>query len=65
MEDLIEGFLSYLAVERGLADNTLLAYRRDLLKYAEFLASRSIQSLSAVRRKDVTDFIFDQKDGGL
>ncbi len=65
MEELIEGFLSYLAVERGLADNTLLAYRRDLLKYAEFLGGRSVKSLSAVRRKDVTDFIFSQKEGGL
>lgn len=65
MENLIEGFLSYLAVERGLADNTLLAYRRDLFKYAEFLEDKSIKSMSSVRRKDVTDFIFKQKDGGL
>jgi integrase/recombinase XerD len=40
MHDLIEGFINYLAVERGLADNTLLAYKRDLNKYTYFLEGR-------------------------
>jgi integrase/recombinase XerD len=29
-------FLTYLAVEKGLSKNTLAAYRRDLLKFAQF-----------------------------
>lgn len=33
----IEEYLSSLAVERGLASNTLAAYRRDLSDYARFL----------------------------
>ncbi len=31
--DHIDNFLDFLSVERGLAENTLLAYRRDLEKY--------------------------------
>ena len=35
-----EEFLSWLAVERGRAANTLAAYRRDLLGYEAFLRAR-------------------------
>ncbi len=36
----IEDFLGFLAVERGLAENSLAAYARDLEDYEAFLASR-------------------------
>jgi integrase/recombinase XerD len=35
-------FLDYLRVEKGLAENTLIAYQRDLNRFAEYLASRDI-----------------------
>jgi integrase/recombinase XerD len=35
-----EEYLSWLAVERGRAPNTIAAYRRDLLAYEEWLHSR-------------------------
>ncbi len=65
IKDQIEEFLNYLAVERGLAQNTLLAYRRDLLKYAEFLRSRKVRDAAKVNRKMVTDFMYDQKEKNL
>jgi integrase/recombinase XerD len=37
-----ERFLDHLTVERGLAVNTLAAYRRDLRRYQSFLAGRGI-----------------------
>ena len=65
MQALIEEFLNYLAVERGLADNTLLAYRRDLGKYAAFLQARKAASLEAVQRQDIRDHILALKKSGL
>jgi integrase/recombinase XerC len=35
---LIERFLEHLALERGLAEHTLTAYRADLVRFHEFLA---------------------------
>lgn len=51
-----EGYLAHLAVERGLSDNTLAAYRRDLARYEAFLTTRGIDSLSHVVRTDITEF---------
>jgi integrase/recombinase XerD len=44
MKALISEFINYLSVERGLAQNTLLAYGRDLEKYNEFLSQKNIKS---------------------
>ena len=37
MQRAVERYLQHLAVERGLAANTLSAYRRDLARYVRFL----------------------------
>lgn len=37
----VEDYLAVLTAERGLAPNTLAAYRRDLTQYVEFLAGRA------------------------
>ena len=37
MKTAIEEFLHYLSVERGLAENTIAAYRRDLSGYVKYL----------------------------
>ncbi len=44
-------------MERGLAVNTLLSYRRDLSRYAEFLASVPVPALSEVREEHVSGFL--------
>ena len=50
-------FLSYLRVERGLAQNTILAYGHDLRKFAAFLRKRHKERLEEVSREDVVDFL--------
>ncbi len=50
-------YLDHLTVERGLADNTLAAYRRDLERYLAFLATRGIDELEAVEPGTVRSFV--------
>jgi integrase/recombinase XerD len=51
-----DAYLAHLAVERGLSANTLAAYRRDLDRYADFLASRGVAALAEVGHADVAAF---------
>ena len=45
-----------MRVEKGLADNTITAYRRDLEKFAAFAQQRKL-STQHVQRRDVVDFL--------
>jgi len=65
MEELIDAFLNYLSVERGLSQNTIVSYREDLNVYIGFIKSRAIESLSKTKKNEITDFMFQQKDRGL
>jgi integrase/recombinase XerD len=51
-----EEFLSWLAVERGRAANTIAAYRRDLRAYEAWLRGRGL-SVDAVGEAAVADYI--------
>src|SRR5215203_4120829 len=52
---------SWLAVERGLAANSLAAYRRDLRRYASFLRERGEHDPTAVREETVLAYVEDLK----
>jgi integrase/recombinase XerD len=65
MKELVEEFLNYLSVERGLAKNTIESYRRDLSKFTDFLNRVGLASLEKVKRADITDYLMNQKDKNL
>ncbi|MBA3797613.1 MAG: site-specific tyrosine recombinase XerD [Geodermatophilaceae bacterium] len=63
MSRALRGYLDHLAIERGLAANTLTSYRRDLDRYGTHLASRSRKSLSEVTQDDVAGFLAALRTG--
>ncbi len=53
----VEDFLSYLAAEKGLAKNTQLAYRRDLLSFIASVELRGVIELSQVGEGEILTFL--------
>jgi integrase/recombinase XerD len=56
LEAQIRSFLNYLRVEKGLSDNTMYAYQRDMMKFAEFATKQKV-NLGQVERAHVVDFL--------
>jgi integrase/recombinase XerD len=61
-EALVLDFLAHLEFERGLARNTLGAYRTDLLQYGAFLNGRG-RSAAEAEHADIADFLADLATG--
>ncbi len=59
----VRSYLDHLVVERGLADNTLTSYRRDLRRYVAFLGGRGIDDPAAVSEEVVTAFLRALREG--
>ncbi|RMI43704.1 site-specific tyrosine recombinase XerD [Actinomadura harenae] len=63
MESTVRTYLGHLAVERGLAANTLSSYRRDLRRYVEVLTSRGRDAIDRVTEDDVRAFLVGLREG--
>ena len=50
-------------VERGLADNTLKSYRRDLRRYLDHLAGEGIDDISGIAESSVAGFLMALREG--
>jgi integrase/recombinase XerD len=59
----VRTYLDHLAVERGLAANTLSSYRRDLRRYLDHLAGLGVDDLDRVTEQAVADFLVRLREG--
>jgi integrase/recombinase XerD len=56
-EEAVAEFLGALGSERGLARNTVAAYRRDLRQYVDLLAARKREDVTAVTAQDASAYV--------
>ena len=54
--ETLDAFLTMLATERGAAENSLIAYRKDIEDYREFLKLRGTDELAA-NSIDIRDYL--------
>lgn len=64
MDELVERFLNYLTVEKGLSSNTIDAYKNDINKFKDYL-SKEDKQITNFNRNDLISYINHLKDLGL
>jgi len=60
----IEAFLEMLSAERGAARNTLEAYARDLMDFAQFVSKRG-QAMASTRAEDLRAYLRQLEAAGM
>ncbi|MEY4493135.1 MAG: tyrosine recombinase XerD [Actinomycetota bacterium] len=60
---VISGYLDHLTVERGLADNSISSYRRDLRRYEEFCLSKGLTDPKQITSGHISDFLVELRLG--
>lgn len=64
LTDAIEDFFHFLRVEKGLSNNTITSYQRDLTAYEKYMASQEKKSWNEIARTDIMHFLYQLKDNG-
>lgn len=64
MLELVEEFERYLTEEKHMAQNSLLAYGRDLREFVDFLKERGISLVAEASNTDVISYLLKLKSDG-
>jgi len=65
LAQLVDEYLRHLSIERGLAKNTVAAYRRDLSSYLLFLQKSNISQPSEITEATVSEYLLSIADSGI
>lgn len=64
MNEYLESFIRYISEEKGLAENTLLSYRRDLSQFFGFLSESGTAHPERTNRSQVQSYLLQLKKNG-
>ncbi|QDX93689.1 site-specific tyrosine recombinase XerD [Brevibacillus laterosporus] len=64
MDTLIDQFTHFLAVEKGLAVNTLESYQHDLVMYAAYLSDQGISKVEDTTRTHIVGYLLMLQEKG-
>jgi integrase/recombinase XerD len=62
---LVDAFLAYVTVEKGLAANTVEAYSRDLIELCRYLATQDVHDVRTAGSRHLIGFLTALRDRGL
>ena len=65
MYQVVDEYINFLAVERGVSLNTLEAYSRDLSRYIAYIEGREIKEIKYISSDDVVAFLGSLRKSGL
>ena len=62
---LIMEYLEFLEVERGLAQNTLEAYNRDMIQFFDFIEAQNVSDINQIKRIHINLYLKFLKENNL
>ncbi len=65
MQALLQQYLDFISLEKGLSPNTRESYGHDLQNFLDWLRKRQITSVNDINRKHLLTYLMDGKDAGL
>jgi len=64
-KDMLESFLTYLVVIKGLSKNTSYSYKTDIEKLFTFIEKNKVDSLTKINPQHISDFLAELNISGL
>ncbi|MFQ5456147.1 MAG: site-specific tyrosine recombinase XerD [Nitrospirota bacterium] len=65
MQQYLNRYLNYLTVERGVSQNTLDAYTRDINKFLTLVTNLKVSDIESVTKREVIIFITRLRESGI
>lgn len=65
LDNLVDQYINYLLVEKGLSDNTIESYSSDLALYLEFLKKNGVKNVSDSDTAIILKHLIDLRNSGL
>jgi integrase/recombinase XerD len=65
LDVLIDQYINYLILEKGLSDNTIESYSRDIVRYVEYLKQKRVKQISDADTPLILTYLISLRDGGL
>jgi len=64
IDHLVDNFINYITVEKGLANNTIESYSRDLKQFTDFISGFGILEIAQLTKQNILEFMNHLKQHG-
>lgn len=65
LQQYLRRFIEYIGIEKGLADNSIEAYKRDLTRYLLYLEENQLTDLDKINHRHLTRLLIELRELGL
>jgi len=65
LDILVDQYINYLLLEKGLSKNTIESYSRDISRYVEYLKQKRVKQISDADTPLILTYLISLRDGGL
>jgi integrase/recombinase XerD len=65
LDVLVDQYINYLILEKGLAENTIESYSRDISRYVDYLNQKKVKQIADADTPLILTYLISLREGGL